>query len=631
MCGLVGASWRHDGDSLRSKFAASLSLLAHRGPNDSGVEYFQVQSGAMLALGHTRLSIIDLSNAGHQPMFSKDKRYALVFNGEIYNYKELRKELEAQGHSFFSDSDSEVLLIAWIHWGKACLKRLVGMFAFVIYDKTEESLVCVRDAFGIKPFFYTLSEDGTFIYASELPALLKLRDSKPQLNWQRAYDYLVYGDYDEVEDSFVEGVKHLKPGHLLKFNLKSSKIENEEQWWSPSITPVSTLSFSDAAEHLRELFLNNVKLHLRSDVPLGAALSGGIDSSAVVCAMRLVEPSSPIHTFSFIAQGSQVSEEKWVDIVNNKVSATPHKVVVSAQELAQDLGDMIRAQGEPFGSTSIYAQYRVFKLAKEKGITVTLDGQGADEILGGYVGFPGRRMMSLFEEGKVLKLIEFTKNWAEWPNRSSKMAWMMFASQLLPQNVHGFFRRLVGKDSDAKWLRKDVLEEQGVKLGLKQHIPLNSRGRSLAAQLAASLQHRNLPALLRHADRNAMRFSIESRVPFLTTDIADFTLSLPEEYLVSHSGETKSIFRAAMRGIVPDEILDRRDKIGFETPEKEWFMSMRDTLRAWISEDVSLPFLDQKEILAEFDFIMSGKKPFSWQIWRWVNFIQWYKIFILGK
>lgn len=375
MCGIAGGWWK-DANTPQATLPQALTDLKHRGPNDQGFELFPFGS-TVLALGHTRLSIIDLSSAGHQPMHSQDGRWSIVFNGEIYNYRELREELRGLGHRFVSDSDTEVLLTAWAQWQEACLPRLTGMFAFVVLDHQRATIACARDAFGIKPFFYSASTDG-FRFASEVRALIKLLPGKPELNWQTAYDYLVHSEYDRTPNSFFKGVQHLPPAHWLTVDLRTGSCSPPMQWWTPDVTERPGWTFKDAVEQVREQFLTNIRLHLRSDVPIGAALSGGVDSSAVVSAMRHVEPDLPINTFSFIAAGSDVSEEHWVDRINEHTHAHAHKLQVSPADLVRDLDDMIHAQGEPFGNTRIYAQYRVFQLARENGITVMLEGQGAD-------------------------------------------------------------------------------------------------------------------------------------------------------------------------------------------------------------------------------------------------------------
>lgn len=604
-----------------------LRALKHRGPDAHQLESLTVPEGQIL-LGHARLSVIDLSTGGLQPMHRDAGRYSIVFNGEIYNYRELRHELVGLGVAFQSDSDTEVLLAAWATWGESCLKRLVGMFAFVVLDRAAGTLTCVRDAFGIKPLFYTASETS-FGFASEVPALLAMRGIRPALNWQRAYDYLVHGDYDSTHDTFYQGVQQLQPGNLLVVKLAGKPAPELRRWWTPSVNERLAMPFADAVELVREQFLQSIRFHLRSDVPLGAALSGGVDSSAVVCAMRHVDPGLDIHTFSYVAQGSPENEERWVDLVNAHVNARGHKVVVTEAELARDIDDMIRVQGEPFGSTSIYAQYRVYQLARESGITVTLDGQGADELLAGYNGYPGPRLRSLLETQGALAAWGFLQAWSQWPDRSRMQGLKLLVAESTGGDLYQVLRRFDGRPALPQWLRAKALAEGGVSLRHPRQRPeLDVRGRRLMAELAFSLNRRGLASLLRHGDRNSMRFSIESRVPFLTLDQAELMLSLPEHYLISPGGETKSVFRAAMRGIVPDQILDRRDKIGFQTPEKIWLFAMADKVRGWLAEDITVPFLDQSAVLREFEAILAGRQAFSWQVWRWINFVRWHQQFL---
>ncbi len=625
MCGIVGGWWGTAPADLEGKAKRALLQLKHRGPDDDGYEISSEKNGVVL-LGQTRLSIIDLTSAGHQPMLSACGRYVVVFNGEIYNYRELRSELRALGHTFRSDSDTEVLLTAWMHWREECLSKFEGMFAFVVLDKSAGTLTCARDAFGIKPFFYTQGP-LSFLFASEQSALLTLRGETPRINWQRSYDYLVHGDYDSNEDTFIYGVNHLMPGHWLEVDLATGKVGQPECWWPQRRSPLAPLTFDQAVEAVRDQFLKNIRLHLRSDVALGVALSGGIDSSATVCAMRYVEPTMDINAFSYIAPDKRISEEQWVDKVVLDMSCKVHKVTATGEELLRDLDSMILAQGEPFGSTSIYAQYRVFQLARQSGVTVTLDGQGADELLAGYSGYPGHRLLSLLEEGRPWAAQKFAAQWSKWPGRSYKLAWMELGKIKLPNGLYAAARRRLGRDFAPRWLRTDLMQEAGINFS-EQRPPLDSeyRTRRVTEALSRSLQYRGLPGLLRHGDRNSMAFSVESRVPFLTLPMADLLLSLPEDYLISSSGETKSVFRAAMREIVPDYILDRRDKIGFATPEQHWLLGMGDTLREWLSQSDEISFLDRKALLESFEAIVQGRAQFSWQLWRWVNFVRWQQL-----
>lgn len=628
MCGIAGGWWQGE-VHLRQKLFDALRTLNARGPDDRGCELYPLGT-SMVGFGHTRLSIIDLSPAGHQPMHSRDALLSIVFNGEIFNYRELRDELTLFGYDFVSDTDTEVLLAAWQQWGRACLPKLTGMFAFTVFDRKASTLTCVRDAFGIKPLFYTV-EDGNFLFASEISAVKVLKRHKVKLDWQRAYDYLVHGDYDSNVRTFFDGVSQLPPGHLLTVGLAGAQVGMPERWWAPKISEEINLSFADAADQVREQFLKSIQLHLRSDVPLGAALSGGVDSSAVVCAMRHVAPDLDINTFSYIARGTDLCEEAWVDQVNAHVRAISHKVVVSPDELARDLDDMILAQGEPFGSTSIYAQYRVFQLAREKGVTVTLDGQGADEMLAGYNGYPGQRMRSLIEKGCISEAWHFINEWSKWPGRSLVDGIKRGVAEMTQGGLYEVLRRANGMHALPGWIKSEPLVEQGIISRYpRQRSTLDEPGRRVMAELALSLTQRGLPALLRHGDRNSMRFSIESRVPFLTLDMVSLLLSLPESYLISTSGETKSVFRAAMRGIVPDDVLDRRDKIGFATPEQAWLISISEKVREWLAVDLHLPFFDQEVVRREFELIVEGKRAFSWEVWRWVNFCRWHAHFLAG-
>jgi len=629
MCGILGGRWFAPPVGLEARVQNALYHLHTRGPDHQAHDMLRLPTGT-LVLGHTRLSIIDLTPQANQPMHSQDGRYSIVFNGEIYNYKEIRKELGILGHGFTTDSDTEVLLKAWAHWGCDCLTRLVGMFAFAVHDRQRNTLTCVRDAFGIKPFFYTTGS-GYFAFASELPALITLTGAKPIPDWQRAYDYLVHGDYDTGERTSIADVLHLLPGHLMTLDLDTGLLPAPARWWQPPVKQSSTLNFGEAAEALREQFLDSIRLHLRSDVPLGVALSGGIDSSAIACAMRHIDPESPIHTFSYIAEGSDLSEEAWVDKVNAHVGALPHKVIASGEELLRDLEDMVGAQGEPFGSTSIYAQYRVFKMAKETGITVLLDGQGADEMLAGYVGYPGERMLSLLEQGEIRSAMHFASRWRLWPGRNHS-AWQHLAGLVLPDDAYKVARKWMGRPAQPPWIDSRFLSEVGVNLSAPRYrMTATGKGRRVIEKLANALTRNGLPHLLRHEDRNAMHFSIESRVPFLTIPLANFLLSLPESYLISSNGETKRLFRAAMRGIMPDDVLDRRDKIGFATPEKAWLMRMKPIFRNILEKSDHVPLFRRQPLLNAFDKVLKGESPFGWHVWRWVNYILWYDRFISGN
>ena len=625
MCGILGFFNNGQSQSYDYSFEEAINLLNHRGPDDQGYEKFE-ENGYQLLFGHTRLSIIDLSKFGHQPMSSKCKRYSIVFNGEIYNYIELRNILISKGHDFRSNSDTEVLLSAWSEWQEESIPKLKGMFSFVIYDRKEKSIIGVRDAFGIKPLFYYQSKKSLY-FSSEIPSLLKISSEKPSPNWQTAYDYLTRGNYDAGENTFFEGIKHLLPGHLFRQNLANKDDFSIKRWWWPSIEEKKEISFNEASDQLKNIFLDNIRIHLRSDVEIGAALSGGIDSSAVVCSMRHLEPDLPIHTFSYIARGSTLNEERWIDKVNKEVNAIPHKVEMSSNDLSNDIDQLIRCQGEPFGSTSIYAQYKVFQKAKEENIIVTLDGQGADEMLAGYYGYPDSRLSSILSQNKWIEAYKFLKSYCDLHDKSFTEVLLPYLSKNLNIKSKMTLKRFLGLEPPP-WINKSWCRSSGINPNLSfdwKKIFKEKPDRSLSNTLRYALTGRNgLVHLLRHEDRNAMHWSVESRVPFLTTDLAEFVLSLPEEYLISNNGRTKNIFREAMRGIVPDSILNRKDKIGFETPEKELILDLIGREFGEIEIDNDLKIFDFKKLKKNFSHVSNN---FLENAWRVVNFQKWYKTY----
>jgi asparagine synthase (glutamine-hydrolysing) len=580
-------------------------------------------NGFKLLLGQTRLSILDLSNAGHQPMQTRDGRYTLIYNGEVYNYKELREELSVEGVEFISKTDTEVVLQALIHWGKKALLKFTGMFSLVLYDMLDNTLFCARDFFGIKPFFWHKGECG-FCFASEIPALLSFPCVTRRVNPFAAYQFLCYGQYDTGPSTMIDQIYVLPPAHCITICFDDTENFIPEPYWQPDITKTISKDFDESAEYLRQLFLDSVHMHVRSDVPFGAALSGGIDSSAVTCAIRHLEPDIDLHTFSFIAPGSTISEEAWANKVSDHAKTVHHTITIQPNDICSDLDTLILAQGEPFGSTSIYAQYRVFQLAKECGITVTLDGQGADELLAGYHGYPGPRFASLIHSGNFYTSLKFLHYMSKWPGRTRSYLCQQCLRELIPDWLIPLALRCVGRSATPAWLDIDALTQENVpmlRLDLRcERFPSRYK---LKQKLAYQLTWDGLPQLLRHGDRNSMAHSVESRVPFLTKDIAEFCLSLPEEYLIDMQGTSKSIFRKAMRGIVPDSVLNRNDKIGFATPEEDWLIA----LTVWLEETVrnaeAVPYIRLDAIQKEWQAIRYRKKAFGFHVWRCVCYIRW--------
>lgn len=570
MCGIAG-SWSlrgapSDGERLR----AGLDSIRHRGPDDSGEFAWNDPSNmSRVDLGLVRLAILDLSPAGHQPMTLQGGRYTISYNGEITNYVEIRNDLSALGETFRSDGDTEVLLKAWARWGVGALDRLEGMFAFAILDTQERTLTLARDPYGIKPLLYTRTAER-IAFCSEMSGLQEIGIPHPKLDWQAAVDYLEWGAYDHSERTFIEGAVQLVPGHYVVIDTTTGKFSEPVRYWWPPVATTFGGNYADATESVRDLFLDSVKRNLRSDVPLGIALSGGLDSTAITGAVRHLEPELPIQSFSYIAPGFERSEDKWISLASQALGTQSHTVAAEAGDLERDLDDLIMAQGEPFGGPSIYAQYRVFRLAREHGVIVTLDGQGGDELFAGYFGYPAQRMHSLIETGHWVAAAKFAAAERDLPDWYRAVMPFEALAQVFPLRL----RHAVRRPLSSPLLDMAKLRERGVDTGYPAVGPEPVRGERLKTHLRSTLSGYGLPMLLRHADRNSMHFSIESRVPFLDRALNEFLLTLPEEWLVGPDGTTKRILRDAMRGLVPDAIINRRDKVGFETPENAWLQRL---------------------------------------------------------
>jgi asparagine synthase (glutamine-hydrolysing) len=615
MCGIAGFVGHPVGGASA---AIPLRSLAHRGPDDSGWVAHSSKGPFPVLLLHRRLSILDLSAAGHQPMASADGRHTIVFNGEIYNYRELRDELQQIGSVFRTQTDTEVLLQAYIQWGPACLRRLIGMFAFAVLDERRRTLFLARDFFGMKPLYYVKSAQG-FAFASEIKALLDWLPLKRTVQPQRLFEYLRFGQTDHGADTLWGEIRQVPAAHSLAVPLDHPERGDPVRYWNlPTEAPLD-LSFDEAAQHVRDKFLQNIRLHLRSDVPVGAALSGGVDSSSIVAGMRLVAPQAELHAFSFIADDPAVCEEKWVDLVGTHAGAIVHKVRANSDDLLVDFDHLIYTQDEPFGSTSMYAQYCVFRHAREHGIKVMLDGQGADEMLAGYHLFVPARLGSLLRQGRWMEACRFARRASQLPGMRGYMRLWLQAGRLLLPSIG---TRMIGRWLMPDWLNARWFQDRGVAMAPTS----NARQRDMMREeLRQMVSATSLPMLLRYEDRNSMASSIESRLPFLTPDFADFLLRLPEEYILGRDGTSKSVFRQAMRGIVPDAILDRRDKIGFATPEQTWLK----TLRPWVDETLAseqarrIEALNLPAMQRDWNAVLAGHARFDFRIWRWVNLIRW--------
>lgn len=639
MCGIAGIynlESRIKNQESSNDIKNMLGCLVHRGPDDEGV----FESGK-IALGHRRLSILDLTKAGHQPMISSDKNLVIVFNGEIYNYREIAVELEELGHKFESSSDTEVILAAYQEWGEQALEKFNGMWALAIYDLKKDELFLSRDRMGVKPLYYFRNEN-IFAFASEIKALLAHPDVKAKPNDQMIYDYLANGFTDHTEQTFFKGIKQLLPGHRLKITDNGQRTTDNIFW---DIDPDKKIELTDekAAENFRDLFEDSVRMRLRSDVTIGSCLSGGLDSSSIVLAVNELlnkekESTKSVgerqKTFSAIYKSpefAKANEKPYMDLVIEKTKVEPHFVEPDPANLWQNIQKLVYAQDEPFNSTSIYAQMMVFKLAGENKMKVMLDGQGADEILGGYLPSLGYYFAELFKTGKWGKLkreiSDFKKVHPDF-NIKSLYRNMVFAlAQGLPNWLYNILSANARKGA-ISFLDRRFVKKYGHSFKLPRYFKDQFKDFSYW-----QLKQVSLPSLLRYEDRNSMTYSIESRVPFLDYRLVEFIFALPDSQIIQN-GISKWVLRDALKDLLPEAIYNRQDKVGFATPEEIWFKKyIRSNIEELINSESfkNRPYWNYKDLKIYFDEIMSGKRQFDFTIWRWINLELWMREFIDSK
>ncbi len=590
--------------------ASPLHAMQHRGPDATGFQTVQT-AGQTIELGHLRLSIIDLDIRSNQPM-----NYAgglrIVFNGEIYNFVELRSELESLGYSFRTRSDTEVLLAAYAAWGAAMLPRLRGMFALALLDEQRGVVLLARDPFGIKPLFVARTKEGLAV-SSEIAPLLEVPGVSRRANATVVRRFLTEGASDGGGDTFFADVQSLPAAHYAVISLQAPADVSPQRYWSP-VYDQSLTDRASAAAMIRERFVDSVRLHLRADVPLGTMLSGGIDSSAIVAAVRReLGTGSELHTFSFVTPGDPLDETHFIRLMSQAAGTIAHEVEATPAAFIADIETLVRRQGEPFGSTSIYAQYKVAEAAQAAGIKVLLDGQGADELFAGYRFYLGARVAGLIAQGEPVKAARLLARISQMPG--VKLPSAVFHT-LAALDVPGA-AAMVGRLAASAGPGDLILAANSA--GTIDVAPTRRMPRRLALfdRLNASLEREVLPQLLRFEDRNTMAFSIEARVPFLDVPLAQAACRLAPDLLIDDTGLTKSVLRDALAGLVPAEILARRDKIGFATPEARWLKASA----GWIERELAMadpsstPFLDLARVRQVLPAMASGER--AWQPWGW--------------
>jgi asparagine synthase (glutamine-hydrolysing) len=633
MCGLVASiSGKHDLSATTT--VQMLSVANHRGPDYSGVVIIpdatghlkQDQGLSWAILGHNRLAIIDTSESNSQPMVSPCKRYSIVFNGEIYNYKELRLELEKNGIKFRTIGDTEVLLHALIHWGKEALIRLQGMFAFVFVDHLSHTIIAARDRYGIKPLYYW--NDGKHLHlASEIKQFTAHPKWKAQLDNKKALDFLLYGLTDFDKDTLFSGVHHVLPGTLLIITQDRCPKIDVEKWWNPIRSNFSG-TFDEAIEEYKFRFRRSLELHLRSDVEIASCLSGGLDSSAIVGSAARWFPQGDHHhqTFTAVSENSKIDERQYARALNSFASTMGTEILPSHEKLWIDFDRLTWHQDEPFGSTSIFAQWCVFEKMREKGIKVALDGQGADEQLGGYNSFISLKILSDFERGRMLKVLGNTREFLKTGRISAPQLLMAGAYRYLPESIKQFGGRMVGVASKnaQNWVVPSFLES----FAGSDPFLIDGQHPKSVRQLSWDMVDRiNLPMLLRFEDRNSMAYGIEARVPFVDHELMEFALSLPENFLI-RKGQTKAVLREAVKGNLPRDVSERRDKIGFQTAESDWLRRNAEKVNAMVLSGIErVPGVFSPDIATIVsNHLHDETKPKSVP-WRVLSFLNWTKVF----
>jgi len=627
MCGIAGIISLKNGLACPVSWLQNMAnIIRHRGPDDEGYVYFtenspqsfggsdtpeevyqlsnynqvlrttnyEIQASASLA--HRRLSILDVSALGHQPFCDPSQRFWITYNGEIYNYQEIRQELHLLGHKFYSKTDTEVILHAYLQWGADCVHRFNGMWAFAIYDTQARTLFCSRDRFGVKPFYY-VSNGEYFAFASEQKALLTLPFLERKLNNQAVFDYLVLGNTESEAESFFENVLELKPSHHLFLENQNFRIKRYyELDFNTDFGTFDVYRSKSYSDNVAELMQEAVRLRLHSDVEVGACLSGGIDSSALVClASNLRTESEALHVFTAVYPGLEVDESHWAKKVVEDTGSNWHTIETKPEDLLAQYSDVIFSQDIPFFGSSTLSQYKVMELIARNGIKVTLDGQGADELFSGY---PNHFFTSFYHD-----LLNFNSGNLAKGERAGGNVQRDFIRFLAKNAISSLpfglgYKYLKSTKYDFQLLRNDFWHAHQERYYEEKKPSISNLNKVLYHEYAGN----QLKYLMRTADRNSMRHSVESRVPFADDHhLAEYVFSIPAAYKLHH-GQSKFLLRESMKGKMTEEIRQRWDKKGFATPEYRWFKNMKNELKELVGENLE-PFVDLKQLHKNWDFI----------------------------
>ncbi len=617
MCGIAGIIALGNFEVSVDKVKKMTDIIAHRGPDGEG---HWANTNGQVILGHRRLSIIDLSHDADQPMHYLN-RYTLTFNGEIYNYIELREGLVKQGYSFKTASDTEVLLALYDKHGEQCLQMLDGMFAFVIYDNKQNEIFAARDRFGEKPFFYSYTKGSHFLFGSEMKCLWAAGIEK-KVNNRMLFNYLANGqlsNFNDPSETFYENCIRLPHGHCLKVHCTNCELSVRPYYDINWNNIDHSITEKQASEQLHELFYTSVSRRLRSDVTVGSSLSGGLDSSLVVAVIDNLKKGSnqKQETFSAVFPGFLKDERKYMDYVISRTNVSPHFITPDDEGLIKDINDLTWHQEEPYGSASIYVQYCIMRLAKENNVTVLLDGQGADEILAGYHYYYNTYFKELKRGNPAHYASERNAyNEVHKNNQINSAVRRTFADRV--KSVSGSYtpalRKLYRKFGQ---FSSPNLSPDFYNQFKRESFETNADFTSLNQVLYYNTFQIGLQDLLRYSDRNSMAHSREVRLPYLSHELVEFLFKLPAEMKI-HNGWTKWIMRQTFNKELPAEIAWRKDKIGYEPPQRSWMgrpeitHKITEAKKNLVNNGILLKAELDKPVVAE---ACSENKGNNWKYW----------------
>ena len=582
MCGIAGIIRLKGGKIASRELKLMTDAIAHRGPDGEGQ---WVNKEGNVGLGHRRLSILDLSDAGSQPMHFRD-RYSIVFNGEIYNYVEIRDQLKVSGYSFTSGTDTEVIMAAYDAKGKDCLADFDGMFSIALYDKHKREVFCARDRFGEKPFYY-YSDGSQLFFGSEIKTIWAQGISR-EVSDIAVYNYVVSNKpIGEVKsDTFYKDINQLKPSHSMTISVDDLHV-NQERYWQLS-TVQEKINVEDAIGQFQSLFSQSIKRRLRSDVPVGSSLSGGLDSSMVVGYMSRNRDIIQ-NTFSAAFPGFERDESQYQKMMVDQIKTNHYVISPDMSTNMANFDKILYHQEEPFGSVSIAIQYEVFKMARANNVTVLLDGQGADEVLAGYSFFTFSYLRELALKGKLGTALSIANKAADKQAKSRSYFLGGAMSSLVPQRIVDKF-----KSADQSTARGLLNPDFAKKFSY-----LNESDLEVHNSLNGALDHRTntygLDQLLRYCDRNAMAHGVEVRLPFLNHNLVEFIFSLPSNLKI-REGWTKWIARKAAQSYVPEEIIWRKEKIAYESPDNFLFGQRENPLLKEVMDNVETQQFFKKRV-----------------------------------